>query len=232
MRENRTIGWAFAASLAFHCLFLFLMLEFAPWKVLKSGHNGPMVIELNSVTIEKAEKGIPASRPDSKKLQRQPDEREKAEQRPAEQPSPIVASPEVVVERPDTSNVPVDNSPSQESDTSSTRTDTSQQFSALSSAGGWHKEYSETLRETIEKQQRYPIMAMRSRQEGTVEVSFLLERSGFLLECRITRSCGHSLLDRAALAAVEEVGRFPPFPAEIKLDQATFIIPITFRLDR
>lgn len=232
MKENRTIGWAFAASLAFHCLFLFLMLEFAPWKVLKSGQNGPVVIELNSVTIENAGEKIPPPRTDSKKLQRPPNEWKKTEKIPHEQPPLIVASPEVEVERPETMKGPVDNSPPQESDTSSTRAGTSQQRSALSSAGEWHKEYSETLRDTIEKKQRYPIMAMRSHQEGTVEVSFLLERSGLLLECHITRSCGHSLLDRAALAAVKEVGRFPPFPDEIKLGKAAFVIPITFRLGR
>jgi len=232
MNENRAIGWAFAASLACHCLFLLLMLEFAPWKILKSGRNGPLIIELSTMIPQNAEEGTKAFRPAREERPEQHEERPKAEKKLPEQSPLNIASPAGETERAVRKEQPLVDSPSLESDTASPRASIGSPSSRFAAPGAWHKEYSATLREEIEKQQRYPIMAMRGRQEGTVEVAFLLERSGRLLACHITRPCGHSILDRAALAAVKEVGRFPPFPDEINLDQATFVIPISFQMER
>jgi len=232
MNEYRAIGWAFAASLACHCLFLLLMLEFAPWKILKSGRSGPLIIELSTMTPRNAVEGAETPRPARKERPEQPEKRQKSEKKLSEQSRLNIASPAGEIERAVKKEQPQIDSLSLKSDTSSPRADIGSLSPRFASPGAWHKEYSATLREEIEKQQRYPIMAMRGRQEGTVEVAFLLERSGRLLACHISRSCRHSILDRAALAAVKEVGRFPPFPDEINLDQATFVIPISFQMER
>lgn len=98
--------------------------------------------------------------------------------------------------------------------------------------GYWHRNYSEKIRQLIEKNQQYPIMAMRSRQQGTVMVSFILNPNGDLIDCHISRSCGHRLLDRAALRAVQSIDRYPPFPESLGREQTTFVIPVTFRLNK
>lgn len=90
--------------------------------------------------------------------------------------------------------------------------------------------YLATVRGAVEARKTYPPLARRSRQQGTVLVRFRLDCDGRLLELALAASSGRPLLDRAALQAVEAVGRFPAFPVQLGRGELSFEVPIAFRL--
>lgn len=86
------------------------------------------------------------------------------------------------------------------------------------------------LRDRIERYKKYPLMARKGRQQGSVLVQFELAADGTLRKCFVKESCGFRLLDRAALRAVKAAAPFPNVPAEIKLAENKFIVPVRFVL--
>ncbi len=91
--------------------------------------------------------------------------------------------------------------------------------------------YLQKVRSLLEKQKNYPMMARRQNQEGVVVLQFTISSSGQIEGARVRRSSGHNLLDQAAREILRRVGRFPPFPAELKRRQLTIEIPLAYRLE-
>jgi protein TonB len=56
----------------------------------------------------------------------------------------------------------------------------------------------------------YPASALRSEFEGVVRFVLTIGPDGHVLRCRVTESSGHSSLDNAACAKVQERGEFIP----------------------
>jgi periplasmic protein TonB len=90
--------------------------------------------------------------------------------------------------------------------------------------------YQKQLKELIEREKQYPLLARRGRQQGLVVVEFDISRTGELSSVRVARSSGHSLLDRSALKAVRAVGRFPEPPAMLQ-ENRRYQISISFVLE-
>lgn len=90
--------------------------------------------------------------------------------------------------------------------------------------------YKSALQAEIARHRSYPHIARRLRQEGTVEIGFVVLADGRLTGIALTDSSGHELLDRAALQAVEDVGRFRPIPAELARERWALSVPLNFRL--
>lgn len=92
-----------------------------------------------------------------------------------------------------------------------------------------NRRYAETVRSLIEAHKKYPLLARKGRQQGTVHVCFAIDRDGAVKWCRVEKSSGHRLLDRAASQAVYAVGRFPPPLSDA--DETVFMLPVRFRLE-
>jgi protein TonB len=90
-------------------------------------------------------------------------------------------------------------------------------------------DYIRAVRARIERHKRYPPAAVRDNLEGTVIVSFLLDRHGTLRDKRIAVGSGSSVLDEAALAAVAESSPFPPFPDGLDRETLLLRLPINYR---
>jgi protein TonB len=90
--------------------------------------------------------------------------------------------------------------------------------------------YLSLCRSLIERRKEYPVMARRGRIEGTVTVGCVVQRDGSLQDSGVARTSGSPLLDSAALRAVRSIGRFPPFPPEIRGNELDLEVPITYRL--
>lgn len=88
------------------------------------------------------------------------------------------------------------------------------------------------LKERIEHHKQYPLMSRKGRQQGTVIVQFELTPEGEVKSCQVKKSCGHRLLDRAALQAVNSASPFPALPQEIDFSDTDFVLPIKFVLTR
>lgn len=81
----------------------------------------------------------------------------------------------------------------------------------------------------ISKAKRYPPQARRQRIEGEVSVRFTLDSYGSLLSAEIASSSGADVLDRAALAVLEELGKLPTPPNHLSGEAFTLIIPLRYR---
>jgi protein TonB len=81
------------------------------------------------------------------------------------------------------------------------------------------------VRERIARTLVYPPRARRMGWEGHVSIAFLLLAEGEIRDLRVMRTSGHSLLDGAALAAVERAAPFPPPGLVVRVE-----LPVGFRL--
>lgn len=92
-------------------------------------------------------------------------------------------------------------------------------------------QYGKAARHLLNKQKRYPPRAERYGYEGTVVVTFVVNRHGEVLSRELERSSGNILLDKEALAAIRRA-KLPGFPeglAEVK-ETITLRVPIQFQL--
>ncbi len=82
----------------------------------------------------------------------------------------------------------------------------------------------------IEQYKRYPRSARRMQQEGVVEVAFTILADGAIGEVRISKASGYSLIDKAALEAVNNIGRLDPIPEALEMERWELILPIRYEL--
>jgi TonB family protein len=82
------------------------------------------------------------------------------------------------------------------------------------------------LNEKIKKNKLYPPSARQRGVEGTVVVFFIINEEGSLVTCRVEKSSGYSILDRAALNVIR---RSLPYP-HILDKQLEFKIAIMYEL--
>lgn len=91
-------------------------------------------------------------------------------------------------------------------------------------AVGWEATVQKQLRQLDDKGLLYPAEAIAQRLEGVVQVLFVLDESGQVVAARVEESCGHAILDQAALRAVRSLRALPAdTPREA-------ILPVRFRL--
>lgn len=83
----------------------------------------------------------------------------------------------------------------------------------------------------LQKQKRYPRLALLRNEQGTAKVKFELDREGHLLHADLTDSSGHVALDKEALALVQRVGAFPPPPASVEGGRVSLEVPIAFQVN-
>lgn len=89
--------------------------------------------------------------------------------------------------------------------------------------------YGQRLSELFARQQQYPRLAALRGWEGEVRVRLSVARQGGLSAVRLERSSGYEVLDRHALAMIEEIGKLPPPPAEFSGD-VQVVVPIQYKL--
>jgi protein TonB len=82
----------------------------------------------------------------------------------------------------------------------------------------------EKIRDAIERNKTYPLIARKRRMEGTVHVGFRITPQGRPEEVRIMKSSGFAVLDRATVGIVERAAPFPYIDASLE-------VPVVFQLD-
>ena len=87
------------------------------------------------------------------------------------------------------------------------------------------------VRASIEEQKTYPMAARQMGMSGTVDIRYVISRSGKLLSAEVAESSGSPLLDRAALRAVQQAS-FNPMKAGFWPGQAQkeFHTKVVFKL--
>ena len=93
-------------------------------------------------------------------------------------------------------------------------------------------QYSKTAHNWLNKYKRYPPRAQYRGEEGTVLVTFVVNRHGEVLNHEVERSSGNPLLDKEALAMIKRAQPLPVFPDELAKvkDTITVRVKIPFEL--
>ena len=92
------------------------------------------------------------------------------------------------------------------------------------------EEYKIRLRAAIEARKKYPRRARRLRHQGSVSVSFKVQKNGSINEMSVVSSSNSLYLDKAALETVQLVSTLFPLPEELNRTEWAFIIPIKYNL--
>jgi len=92
------------------------------------------------------------------------------------------------------------------------------------------RSYYAALRAAIEARKEYPLLARRRKLEGTVVLLVTLLRNGRLIAASVIHSSNESMLDNAALRAINSVTVFPEAPPEIQKNEIAVEVPVVFRI--
>lgn len=128
-----------------------------------------------------------------------------------------VDAPPAVVATP--ASVPVASSGTRSTQTASYRDDVSAR-----------RAYLAALAAAINRKKYYPRLAKRRREQGSVVVSFVVERDGRLSDVKIVSSSTIDRLDQAALKTLHRISPFKPIPASVKRERWQISVPIEYRL--
>ena len=88
--------------------------------------------------------------------------------------------------------------------------------------------YRATISAILKRHKRYPSRALTRRQEGTVAITFIINKDGRLAGYRITHSSGHRLLDREVEKMLKRAAPFPPFPIDMEQEFIRLSLPVDF----
>lgn len=97
---------------------------------------------------------------------------------------------------------------------------------------GAGRDYSSKLRSWLEAHKTYPRRSRMRREEGVVEVRFILDRSGHVLDGDIVRTSGYSALDAEVLAMLVRADPFPAAPQGVLGERIEIAAPVEFFLSR
>ncbi len=95
---------------------------------------------------------------------------------------------------------------------------------------GTGRSYAARVRSWLYAHKTYPRRSRMRREEGLVQVRFVLDRQGVLLEGAITSKSGHEALDQEAQAMMQRSSPYPRAPANLAGDRIEFSAPIEFAL--
>jgi periplasmic protein TonB len=82
----------------------------------------------------------------------------------------------------------------------------------------------------LQQYKRYPSDAQSRGEEGVVQLSFTVDRSGHVLNREIVQSSGHRELDNEVMSMIERAQPLPPFPATMPQARLDLTVPIRFSL--
>lgn len=95
---------------------------------------------------------------------------------------------------------------------------------------GTSRSYAAKVRSWLYAHKIYPRRARMRREEGRVQVRFVIDRTGMLLEGAIVQGSGNSVLDDEAEAMLRRASPYPGAPAELPGERIEFTAPIIFTL--
>lgn len=89
--------------------------------------------------------------------------------------------------------------------------------------------YTHLIEDIITRNVAYPEEAKEEKLEGIVKIDLCLLSNGEIRKVTIKESSGHSVLDEAALMAVQKQVPYPSFPSQITQKELRVILPIVFK---
>lgn len=90
--------------------------------------------------------------------------------------------------------------------------------------------YRRELEHLLRSRLKYPMMALRLKQQGRVLVRFVMDRDGRVLKSEIVQGAPFDVLNRSALELVDGISGLKPFPTETREQARQFVIPIEYKM--
>lgn len=82
------------------------------------------------------------------------------------------------------------------------------------------------LAETV----KYPILAQENKIQGTVIVSFVINKDGSIVDVEVAKSSGDARLDKEAVRVIKSMPKWIPGKNRGKVVRVKYTVPINFRL--
>ncbi|MBN2107173.1 MAG: energy transducer TonB [Deltaproteobacteria bacterium] len=98
---------------------------------------------------------------------------------------------------------------------------------AGSQNGAYRGMYFGFITRLVQKAAVYPLQARRMGWQGTVTVSFVIQKNGSITDAAVIESSGKAVLDGSALTAVKKIG---PLPGP--LETVEIRLPVIYRLNK
>jgi protein TonB len=188
----------------------------------------PEPVPDETVTLAAVEQVLaaPVTPPPRRKPERKPDPKRKPEpkQRAAVAPRPAVAAAPVAAIEASAAGA------GGKADTQASPDAGSAEASSGGGQPGADADYFARLQAWLEKHKEYPRTARLRRQQGTALLMFVIDREGRVLDYRLQRSSGHSLLDREVQAMIERSQPLPRIPDEMHQTRLELVVPVQFFL--
>lgn len=96
---------------------------------------------------------------------------------------------------------------------------------------GTEDEWKDAVRLSVRKNIHYPMLAARLGIQGRPTLLLKIGRDGMLHTLRVDQSSGSDALDQAALNGVWKTRKFPEFSPDMHKEEASVMVPVSFRLD-
>lgn len=162
---------------------------------------------------------------------------------------PIVARPEPVAEKVETAAAPTPEPAAEAAVTSAparttaattpavaatTSSSTPASGTSVSAHAGEHKgdarNYLASLMRWLNRHKEYPAALKKEKQQGTVVLQFMIDKSGKVISSGIRKSSGNGALDQAALEMLAKADPLPAIPDSMRRDQLSLAIPVEYSL--
>ncbi len=95
---------------------------------------------------------------------------------------------------------------------------------------GGEASYFGKLKAWLNQHKKYPVAAKKEKQQGTVTVTFTIDRNGRLLASRVEKSSGNTVLDNAALELLRKASPLPRMPETMPQAQLVVTLPVEYSL--
>ena len=196
---------------------------------------GPAGSAAGSSQQETASEELSEAEPDP---QPEPETKPEPEPEPEPRPEPVQQAQQPTITEPLPSQASAPAPPPAASVAGSSGNSGSTQLdntgSGDNSAGGAlpgdRKDYAATLLAWLERHKEYPRRARLRRQQGTVQLYFMVDRAGKVLDYRIEQGSGHRALDDEVLAMIERAQPLPTMPEDLEKETLELVVPVQFFL--
>lgn len=96
------------------------------------------------------------------------------------------------------------------------------------------QKYESRLLAWLEKHKRYPMLARRRGQQGTIVLEFTISANGKLVTHKIAQASEHTVLNGAVEKMIKRASPMPPVPQDLRRNQTefTYTVPINFALQK
>lgn len=91
-------------------------------------------------------------------------------------------------------------------------------------------DYMSVLQAWLEKHKEYPRGARLRRIEGTTLLYFIMDKGGKVIDFRIQKSSGFTLLDREVEEMIQRAQPLPQIPNEMNRNRLELVVPVQFML--